>query len=648
MRLVEKHPGREAATLQFTQENLEKLNAWLTREIEDALSARAAQETAWREDLAAYEGVPKNPVINFPVQNAPNTVITLGAIATDSIYSQALDLMFTVSPPVTARAVQGRATDAVMGLQRLIDWGVKNEWGLELAAEHSVLDDVQLGTGVFYIPFVEERKKTKTHKSTSRHPLIQTVPVEDLLVPGGAMGDVQKTRWAALRFWYTQGELHDRARGEKWWSVDGMLPTGSIGWMRTRREVLGRTSSGTRVSELYEVFRIWIYWDIDGDGYDEDLQVIWDRTSRTLLRVSYNPYDYRPIEIMRYQIRAHLFYGLGVMAMARPYQEETTIVHNQRVLNMLLANARIWKGRETTVPETLTIWPGKVITMADPADLASEAMADVYPSSLQAEQVTISLAERRLGINDLSMPRPSAVMGSRTPGITALSLLQQISKRFTAAFNQMRNGAARSVRQCLYRYQERLLAGDREVEAHLYRILDDDAPAVIALLRDPEFDEAISVELTASSASVNRDADRQNAIMLVQLLGQYYQRTLELVSIAANPQTPPAVRNVAEKIAEAAGKIIERTIRTFDVIRDPSTFILDVEEELDQIQGLSAEGMLGLNNIMGQVLQTAGGAMQPGGAPAAAQGMSGGPAMAAANGGGPAAGAGDANPVPVE
>lgn len=647
MRALERHPDRASATLEFSKENLEKLNAWVSREIEDALSARAAQETSWREDLAAYEGVPKNPVINFPVQNAPNTVITLGAIATDSIYSQALDLMFTVSPPVTARAVQGRASDAVMGLQRLIDWGVKNEWGLEAAAEHSVLDDVQLGTGVFYIPFVEEKKKTKTHKVTSRHPLIQTLPVEDLIVPGGAQGDVQKTRWAALRFWYTQGELHDRAKSERWWTVDGMLPTGSIGWMRTRREVLGRTSSGTRVSELYEVIRIWAYWDIDGDGYDEDLQILWDRTSRTLLRVSYNPYDYRPIEVMRYQIRAHLFFGVGVMAMARPFQDETTVVHNQRVLNMLLANARIWKGRETTVPETMTIWPGKVVTMADPADLQSEAMADVYPSSLQAEQVTISLAERRLGINDLSMPRPSAVMGSRTPGITALSLLQQISKRFTAAFNQMRNGAARSVRQCLYRYQERLLAGDGEVEEHLYRILDDDAPAVIALLRDPEFDEAVTVELTASSASVNRDADRQNAIMLVQLLGQYYQRTLELVSIAANPQTPPPVRNVAEKIAEAAGKIIERTIRTFDVIRDPDAFILDVEQELDEIQGLSAQGMLGVTNILSSLAQGAGGAMQPGG-PAMQQNGAAAPSPDMAGPPAPNLAAGDTNPVPVE
>lgn len=633
MRLVERHPNLAAQALVFDESGLGRLRAFLTREVEDALSARAPQDTVWREDLTGYEGVPRNPVVNFPVQNAPNIVITLGAIATDSIYSQALDLMFTVSPPVTARAIQGKSVDAVAGLQKLIDWGVANEWGLRAAAEHTLMDDVQLGTGVYYIPFVESKKKTKTERITSRNPVILTLPIEDLIVPGGANGDVQKTKWAGLRFWYTEGELNDRCKSEKWWTLDGVLAVGSVGWMRTRREMLGRTSSGTRISELYEIIRIWCYFDIDGDGFEEDLQVIWDRTSQTILRVSYNPYDYRPIEVMRYQLRAHLFYGLGVMAMARPYQEETTVVHNQRVLNMLLANARIWKGRESSVPETMTIWPGKVITLANPDDLQGEQMADIYPSSLVAEQVTISLAERRLGVNDLSTPRPSAVLGSRTPGITALSMLQQISKRFTAAFDQMRHTSARAVRQCLYRYQERLLSGDRETVSHLERVLGPaEAAGVIALLKDKDFDESVAVELTSSSASVNRDADRQNAIMLVNLLAQYYQRTLELVSVSANPATPPAVREVATKIAEAAGKIIERTIRTFDVVRDPETFIVDVEAELDSIKGLSEQGMLGLTNLLGQVTQGVGAAQAGQAQPMPALGMGGGPAEESPNG----------------
>src|SRR6185437_6671880 len=98
----------------------------------------------------------------------------------------------------------------------------------------------------------------------------------------------------------------------------------------------------------------------------------------------------------------------------------------------------------------------------------------------------IAMAERRVGINDLSTPRPSAVLGSRTPGITALSMLQQVNRRFTPAFDAVRLACAGAVRQCLYRYQERLLAGDRESERHIRRVLGDaEGDLVISLLKDP-------------------------------------------------------------------------------------------------------------------------------------------------------------------
>ena len=66
------------------------------------------------------------------------------------------------------------------------------------------------------------------------------------------------------------------------------------------------------------------------------------------------------------------------------------------------------------------------------------------------------------------------------------------------------------------------------------------------------------------------------------------------MSIAANPTTPPVIRDVAQKIANSAGEIIELTIRTFDQVRDPATFIIDVNDELDAMKGLSQEGLAGL------------------------------------------------------
>lgn len=605
MRLVEtiRHPQ----PIRLTPERRLALETFLDEELSDAKAARIPQEQVWREALRLYEGVPKQAVRNVPIENAPNVEVVLGASTADSVYAQAIDLVYTISPIVTAQATDAAYAQHTKAFQRLVTWGT-SDWGMRAASDHVFLDDVQLGTGVYFVPFVERLKKTTTRFVRSFGPTIQKVPPEDFFVPGGADADLQAMSWCAMRTWLTPGEFADQARALGW-HADLATPAGVVGWVRSTREQLGRTSSSKRVSELYEIFRVYCYFDIDGDGYDEDLLVIWDDSAHKVLKAVYNPFDHRPFEAMRYQLRGHLFYGIGVVEMVRAFQEGATEIYNDWVLNSKLANTRMFKTKRGQAPVEKRIWPGRWLEFDDPDSMKAEVLADTYPSAPQALAATISMAERRAGINELSMPRPSQVLGSRTPGITALSLLQQVNRRFTPAFDGMRLATSGAIRQCLYRFQERLLSGDLAVEDFLRRLLGTaDAGLVVELLRRDDFDEAMTVQLTASSASLNRDADRQNAILLVNVLGQYYQRLLELSLIASRPDIPPPVRDIAMKIATAAGEIIDRTIRTFDQIRDPATFVIRVEDALDTEMGpMASDGTGALARLLGVLGGGAGG-----------------------------------------
>jgi len=583
-RFIELHKSRQS--LEITEEQKKKLESYLTIEVEDAFSSRSALEALWRDLLRQYEGVPSNPVKDFPIENAPNIEITLGAIASDAIYAQATDLIYSTTPLVTVRTMgKGKEDkDSVengKAFQRWINWVAENEANIKKAGNEAILDDVQLGTAALYVPFVEHLRKTKVAKVLHSHPVVRCMPIEDVITPGGAYSDLEELPWVGLRFWPTQTELNIRAQKNKW-DISEVQKAGAKDWVRHRREALSRSIEGVEAKgNIYEILNIYAYYDIDGDGIDEDLLIFFDRTSRKVMKVIYNPFDRRPIELIVYQQRPHILYGIGVMQMIQPFQEELSNIHNYSTLNILLANARIWKARTGSVPENMRIYPNKVIEMMNPDDLQAEEMADVYTSIWQAQAQIIQLAERRVGTNELS-PKPSATLGTRTPGITALSMLQQVNKRFTPAFDGMREGLAAALRQCMYRYQEKVLANDEQTIAHIHKVLGIiDGQRVVAVLQDENFDEHMTIELTASSASVNKEADRQNAMMLVGILAQYYQRTLELVTIASNPQTPPAVVEVAKKIANSAGEIIDRTIRTFDQIRDPASFIIEVEEEID-------------------------------------------------------------------
>jgi len=575
--------------LDLSEDQRKDFEGFLTREIEDAISSRHALESTWRTLMRMYEGVPKNPTRNFPVENAPNIEITLGAIACDALYASVIDLIYTTSPLVTVRGIPKQSgdqeyADSVKAFQRWINWVATNEAKIREASDDAILDDVQLGTGALYIPWTEEVRNTRVSKVITRGPRVWAIPIEDCLIPGGSKThDIDQLPWIGLRFWLTEHEMNERGRKNNW-DTDLAEKAAAQDWVSVRRETLGRHITGVeRAGQLYEIIDCYCYYDIDGDGIREDLYCVFDRTSRNLLAVYYNPYDRRPIETMVYQRRAHMPYGLGVLQMLAPYQEEMSDLHNYGTLNALLANCRMWKGREGRIPENMKIWPGRVIELLNPDDdLKAEVMADVYPSIMQNQVMVMQLAEKRVGANELS-PQPSPQMfGSRMPGITAMSMLQQVNKRFTPAFDSARGAIASSLMQCMYRYQEKVLAGDQKVIDHIFEVLGvEDGSRVVAMLSEQAFDENMIVELTAATASINKEADRQNAMMLVQVLAGYYQRTLELVTIASDPQAPPEVKAVALKIANAAGEVIDRTIRTFDQVRDPALFMVEIDEEME-------------------------------------------------------------------
>lgn len=599
-----------------SKKNDARLAKYLATEIEDALAAKMELDLAIKEALRQYNGVPKNPTRNVPIENGPNIEVTLGAIAVDALYAQALTNVWSVSPLVTCRDTSnnGVFTEDVKALQRFCDHGAAVAWGARKASEHGFFDCIQLGTGAFHVPYLRGVKKTVTRRVIERGPKILPIPLEDTICPGGAVQDPERMPWCGYRTWMSENEVEDQRLvpddSALKWDTAGMKPTGQIGEVRSHRESMGQTRSNAKLNQLYEVFHLFVSFDYDGDGEDEELRVVWDRTSKALAWVGMSKHDYRPMEIFVYQVRAHLAFGLGVMTMMRPYQEEVTEAHNDRAVNVKLANTKMYKSRIGAVQEEIiTTMAGRNIPLANPeTDLMEMKLAEVYPSAVQNQVVTMSLAERRVGVNELSAPKPSQVLGSRTPAFTAASVLQQQYTRFSPAFDNMRNGLTGAIIQCLWRYHEMLLGQGEDGEAanDIRAVLgDEDGNRVIRLLRLDNFTQCVQVELTASSASVNRDSDKQNALLLVNLLLSYYERTMNLATLASAPGVPPLVAETAKKVSDAAGEVIERTIRTFDQIRDPKRFIVDLSMMIDEAVGpVPAQGLQG-------IIQQFAGAMQP-------------------------------------
>lgn len=609
MRFVEQHPDGRDKKIRLTEDHRGELQDFLVHELEDAYAGRVTEEKNWEESLRQYHARPKQPFRDIPVQNAPNIEVPLVATACDALYAMVLDLLFSIKPTLTAASASydnPENIELAKCAQDFGNWGERNEWRLRDGMETATLDCIQLGTGVLYIPYLDYHRQTDVGRIVDRGPRIFPVPLEDFLMPGGMTIDPQEMPWIAHRQWFTEGELNLRAKQLKW-NIDGVSPITTVGWVRNRREHYGRAHTNLKLNaKLYEIHTVYAYFDVDGDGIDEDLKIVFDRTSRKLLKVTYNGYDCRPYEVGRYQLLAHLPYGIGAGEMLRPFQEEFTEMHNAKTLNILAANYRMWKAREGALDEPmLDAYANRVIKLPNVDDLVELQMTTAHtPAAALHEQGVMALAERRVGTGELSNPRPSNLLSSRTPGITALTAMQTVNRRFTAAFDQMRLMGARAIHQCFLRYRERILVEGRRGPAaeNIIKVLGPErAMPLIAALKADDFREAVSVEFTASSALVNQMQERQDAVQLVNILSQYYSNVLQMMTIAAAPETPDPVREVAKKIASAGGEAIERTIRTFDKVRDPRTFIVDVNQEVDALAGpMQGDILTQLGAILGQ------------------------------------------------
>lgn len=604
-------PAKFWAKAEISQEDaLAMLAEFLRSELSRAESARRTQEQVWEENLRMYEGISKQELKNTPIENASNLEITLGAMAADAIYAQMVNLIFNISPIVTvqATATDGRFIEHAKAVQTFAERLVP-KLDMRNAVESAVLDDVKLGTGIIYTPWREARKNTLVETVTSRGPKLYAVPIEDFFVPGGAYSDLQNERWCALRYWLTSHEMELRRR-DLGWDTEGLQPAGNVDRTRQVRERLSRHDGSNERNadgnELYEIFDVYCYFDIDGDGIDEDLLVTFEKRSKKILRLRWNPYERRPFSVARYQLREFTFYGLSVIEMLRPYQEGTTNLYNHWIDNSLLANCRFWTGPFGAVPNNqLRIWPNRYLPVSEPGSVQGVAMADTWSSAPAAVQTTVSFAERRSGINELSNGMGGAgMMGTRTPGITALSMLQKQSERFGPAFDAVKNMTADAVKQALYRYQERLLADDDNVFAEIMSTMGEaDGALIVEALRDKRFDDAVAVELTSSSANVNRETARQNWVVLIQTLVSLYERVIPLAQLVEAPEgVGPITKEAARQLISKVNEMIDRLVRTFDNVRDPGELKLELTEQIEAVDA-QMQQQEALSSILGGIVQ---------------------------------------------
>lgn len=592
MRTVAEGAGE---SLKLTAEQRSRLSAYLQSAHREALDQRFGVEKMWQRCDNSYIGQSPADPRWTPYKEAPVIEVTIGAMCTDSVIAQANNLIFQTEPILTIRPTHENYQAKAEALQRLVDIEVRGKmWNFRGGATEGLVDVVKKGNVVWYVPFTKTVRVTDIEKVVTFGPKIYCLPLEDFIMPANSTKDVQAARFATARFWLGRKDLNLKARLNNW-SVDDAVGGDSNAPRYTRLRAAGLAGVAGEKYEEVAIADTFCYFDLFEDGTECDLELIWNMTSGRILKAMWNRYDYRPFVLECYQDQAHTWVGLGVMQMSEQYERMATELWNNHVWNAMIANMKAFKGPSSAMQEASELYPGVFLT-TDNGDVQAMDMGIVNPSSIQAFTMIMQMVRDRTGTQLLNQPMRN---NSRTPANTMSMISQQSNTRFTPQFDNMRDGLANCAMQCIYRLQEQVKGGPNQklVRDQILALLgDEDGELVIDLLKQKRpLVEAIEVQLTAASVSVNRESDRQNLMQLAtQVYPLYFQACQQLAAIKAHPPFPGADQ-VADQAAKMINNIMHKLLKTFDQIAEVRNLTVD----LDAIQPVMAN--LGMEQIPGQM-----------------------------------------------
>lgn len=640
---------------------------YLIQEIRRTQQDRADLENAWVRWEQVYRARPADERKNFPFDGASNLVVPVAAADVDTLYSRLMGLLFEPPSLWSVNAQRPELVDFAAATNEFLQWAQENEIKPYRDVGNWLIELHKLGTGVLKQRYTREMKKVYEWREMDQgnwqqqavimlkdNPNLNHVRLNDFYIPAG-FPRIQQAPWVAERIRLTWMQYMNRVKagiysGGEQLSAWAFNP--SINSIQQQFDDISHYRAS--VNTQMEFFEFWLDFDIDGDGWDEALVCTVHLESETYVRLDFNPFfnQEKPYSAGCFMRDVNSFYGIGLGEMLDQFQEEITAMHNQRIDNGTVTNSSMWAIRKdnTHIKVKEPIYVGKIWRLNDPSkDIVRLPMGDggQLSSSINNEAATRQEAQRRTGVNDYVQANASPEIGYGAAYTTQQMLLSS-SKRFGETLREVRDTLAESGTRILELYQQFNPRGKAFVA-----LGQKDGMLVDVILRMPLdlIRKGLRVSVTAIDANNSKDAQIRTTTIVFQQLSQFYQNYLTMLSYVANPQMPPAMKQVAMQAAEGSSVLMRRLLELYG--------IQDYDRMLPELNGGVNAQQQQLANIAA-VLQSAsmGGGSQAlgggiGGAPTPQQGAGllgmaqQSPALLGAGGmGGPQAGGQPGVPLP--
>lgn len=554
----------------FTETDLKKVINKMEDELSESLGEH--QERCDRLDQwqRAYDGEPHESKKNFPWPNAANLVVPLIGITTDSIVARIVNTIFSVEPFWTIRPLRKEVDQIAKPCELYMDWSRKSEYNLYRAVRPFTIEVVKFGWG--WLKFGWEIFSTRDfvtgadaqvqeREEIVRRPNVYHILNQDMITQAG-VEDEEQAEWVCHRIRLTDNQVRMRIHDHIYELNEDQIDQ-KEDIHKVHESLRSSSNQSTTPKEKLNTF-----YEFCGDypwGPEKlptPMLLTLHRPSHKIVRAIFNPYGFRMYKKAKFIEREGRLEGFGIAKRLHYLQHELSTIHNQQVDNATVANTRFFLGKKGSVRQDTRIWPGRFIPVNNTeTDIKAMQLGDVYPSMRALEMSALSYAERASGVSDYQLGRESNVAGSGATATGTLALIQEGNRRFDLNIRDIRDvlsEVGRRVLELNQRFRPRGAAYFVQGQDGMYTEEALDMP--------PEFSVSkLAVELSASTATINKEVEKQSLIALMGVVERYYGQLNQAAQALANPQIPGELKDLVIKETQGMKHIMDRIVQSFDV-----------------------------------------------------------------------------------
>lgn len=535
---------------------------------------------------AAKEARPREETRQFPFQNASNLVIPIIAIHADTLKAQLMAAVFKTQPIVTALILGEFGAESDELKEAYSDYmqyvGVDpSELDLYRVYNEGMGECIDFGTVTYKSPWEEKTRhflipggdgsgsaKDFLEKTVYEGPRPEKLPFNSFYLPPQAK-TIEDANIKCHKRLMLAHELEERKFSGLYTkeAVETVLAspdrTSPDAVTTDREQTLGATTSASFGHREYDVWECYVQWRYNDEAFAPRMIATYHPFTDTLLRVAWDNFEPEWFVGARLLHRNDMYHGYGFAEVLWSFQEGASETYNGYRDNQTVANTRVWRvSPDSKLHQGYRIYPSAMLP-AEKDEIEPMAHGDLSSVNLDELRVLLDLAERRSGV---SPPQQGFGAGTQSgkrgiySAMGTLSVLQEGNSRKDLSVSDMRDAHVRLMR--LVSYQYGTFGPSSKFHESRLALFGKKAPLIKEAL-EKIVNKKLGLPCYSSTASVNREIEKQSDIMLVQLMDRHYQMMAQLLTAVNQPTVPPAAKQYFIEVMVAAGLLHKKILKNF-------------------------------------------------------------------------------------